>query len=81
MKHRFFYPTESMAESAGTYVSLRMTPVQEGVGEQTEHTSIATRVVNPRWVRCDMLPKYDVYDDVPTLGAAGMRNNNFLKVH
>eukprot|EP00904_Undaria_pinnatifida_P009328 jgi/Undpi1/5525/HiC_scaffold_2.g00803.m1 len=40
---------EAIAKSAGTYVSLRMTPAQEGVGEQTEYTSIATRVVNPRW--------------------------------
>lgn len=51
MVHPSFDPTESIAQSAGTYVSLRMTPVQEGVGEQTGHTSIATRVVNPRWVR------------------------------
>lgn len=41
----------NMADLAGTYAILRMTPVQEGVGEQTAQTSVATRPVNPSWVR------------------------------
>lgn len=29
---------------------LRVTPAQEGVGEQAVQTSLATRLVNPNWV-------------------------------
>ncbi|CAM9403974.1 unnamed protein product [Hapterophycus canaliculatus] len=39
----------NMADLAGTYAILRMTPVQEGVGEQTTQTSVATRPINPSW--------------------------------
>ena len=57
-----------------------MTPVQEGVGEQTEHTSIATRAVNPRWVRCTskMPPEYQ---ELCLLGSAdgNIINSTFLK--
>ncbi|CAN0362903.1 unnamed protein product [Ectocarpus sp. 6 AP-2014] len=39
----------NMADLAGTYAILRITPVQEGVGEQVNQTSLATRPVNPSW--------------------------------
>eukprot|EP00903_Cladosiphon_okamuranus_P017743 g16333.t1 len=39
----------NMADLAGTYAILRVTPAQEGVGEQAEMTSLATRPVNPSW--------------------------------
>lgn len=40
----------NMADLAGTYAILRVTPGQEGVGEQAAMTSLATRPVNPSWV-------------------------------
>lgn len=43
-------PSVNIADLAGTYAMLRVTPAQEGVGEQTGQTSLATRLVNPNWV-------------------------------
>ena len=40
----------NMSDLAGTYAILRITPGQEGVGEQAAQTSVATRPVNPSWV-------------------------------
>ena len=44
------FSSVNMADLAGTYAILRVTPAQEGVGEQAEMTSLATRPVNPSWV-------------------------------
>ncbi|CAN0216043.1 unnamed protein product [Pylaiella littoralis] len=38
-----------ITDFAGTYAMLRVTPAQEGVGEQAVQTSLATRLVNPNW--------------------------------
>lgn len=49
---------DQWSAASGRYVTLQIRPLQEGVGEQTQQTCLARRVVHPRWVSIKEVQQY-----------------------